>query len=474
MGRTGSARSTGCNTCLRRRVKCDERRPACERCQKSGYECKGYVRQHRFVDEVPRTICHKKNTTVVIPSRSNADLVHTPKGSTIPPDLGLAAFKNDICEAYLISNFPVDIARPISWMRIRAPDMTSLAATYSTRALCTAFFGRRHRQGNMLNQAILDYGRALRYLNDDLHNLKMASSLSILSIVTLLTVYEFIIVSDKTGWLKHVGAIGRLIELRGPWKHQALRERRLFEANRINIVVDYLKKGKRCFLEQPEWKTIPWALEPASKTALVYLEDILCDIPGLQADAISLRNPELEPAQRTSSYEALSRNILDHLNELYTWRIRWEKDNPHACVEVLALRPLDEQGLFSTRFYFTNLALAYELIFYNAVLLMLLQLGSGITCPTSNTPSLPSTKARRPLDLACEASNILAVATELCKIAEHIVLASKERPSITLLFSLSVAFLVFPPASREKEWLKDTSKKIADLCGLEIGEVFEW
>jgi hypothetical protein len=32
------------------------RRSFCERCQNTGYECEGYVREHRFVDEVSRTI----------------------------------------------------------------------------------------------------------------------------------------------------------------------------------------------------------------------------------------------------------------------------------------------------------------------------------------------------------------------------------------------------------------------------------
>ncbi|RWA03287.1 hypothetical protein EKO27_g11816, partial [Xylaria grammica] len=33
---------TGCLTCKRRKVKCDEARPACARCLKSGHRCAGY------------------------------------------------------------------------------------------------------------------------------------------------------------------------------------------------------------------------------------------------------------------------------------------------------------------------------------------------------------------------------------------------------------------------------------------------
>jgi hypothetical protein len=34
--------STGCHTCRRRHIKCDETRPSCRRCQRSGYTCDGY------------------------------------------------------------------------------------------------------------------------------------------------------------------------------------------------------------------------------------------------------------------------------------------------------------------------------------------------------------------------------------------------------------------------------------------------
>ncbi|CZR54915.1 uncharacterized protein PAC_04800 [Phialocephala subalpina] len=42
-GRAGKPKvRTGCKTCKRRRIKCDERRPGCLRCEKFGVECDGY------------------------------------------------------------------------------------------------------------------------------------------------------------------------------------------------------------------------------------------------------------------------------------------------------------------------------------------------------------------------------------------------------------------------------------------------
>lgn len=44
MGRLGSRKSTtGCATCKIRKVKCDETRPSCRRCEATGRKCEGYV-----------------------------------------------------------------------------------------------------------------------------------------------------------------------------------------------------------------------------------------------------------------------------------------------------------------------------------------------------------------------------------------------------------------------------------------------
>lgn len=45
----GVPRSTGCQLCRKRRVKCDEIRPGCGNCRKYGVECPGYERGLKFV-----------------------------------------------------------------------------------------------------------------------------------------------------------------------------------------------------------------------------------------------------------------------------------------------------------------------------------------------------------------------------------------------------------------------------------------
>jgi hypothetical protein len=150
-----------------------------------------------------------------------------------------------------------------------------------------------------------------------------------------------------------------------------------------------------------------------------YLKDIFCDMPGLMEDAMNLRNPDLEAGQKVSSYQELARNILDHLNQLYTWRSRWEREHPNSRDEIPVRQHLDEQTPFPTMFYFSSIARADEFVLYNTCLIFLLRLGAQVIDPTlgASTPALhlPPITSRGPLYLPSEAKNVQAIATEICK-----------------------------------------------------------
>ena len=47
---------------------------------------------------------------------------------------------------------------------------------------------------------------------------------------------KFLTFTSNHGWLQHAGGIGRLIELRGPWRHQTQPERDILRVARMIIV----------------------------------------------------------------------------------------------------------------------------------------------------------------------------------------------------------------------------------------------
>jgi hypothetical protein len=96
------------------------------------------------------------------------------------------------------------------------------------------------------------------------------------------------------------------------------------------IALKCLAKKRRCFLEHPDWKTIPWTLESEPKTPSKLIQDLLVDLPGLMEDAAALQYPTLSPNQLFLQHQELSINIQAHIAELYVWRTNWELANPSA------------------------------------------------------------------------------------------------------------------------------------------------
>ena len=152
------------------------------------------MRERRFVDEVSRTIrdAEKSQATdsVIAPSHSNTQFLGAPTSTSVPPNLDLSAFEDNIHVSFLLSNLFLSIVMPTSLMHIHAEDTTSLVAQLSMRALSTAYFGRKHRQEAVMNRGVMNYRKALRRLNEDLQYSERAFSLPILSSAVTLEVYE--------------------------------------------------------------------------------------------------------------------------------------------------------------------------------------------------------------------------------------------------------------------------------------------
>ncbi|KAL2065237.1 hypothetical protein VTL71DRAFT_2906 [Oculimacula yallundae] len=81
---------TGCQTCRKRHLKCDETRPSCLRCVKMGFQCDGYPRDKSIPVEV----------RALVP-RNLKDLVRDPYSTTPSPERTLSTYHFDNPQEYL-------------------------------------------------------------------------------------------------------------------------------------------------------------------------------------------------------------------------------------------------------------------------------------------------------------------------------------------------------------------------------------
>ena len=67
----GVPRSTGCPTCVKRRIKCDQTTPSCANCRRYGVECPGYKRGVvvKFVGGSKHVYVHNRGNVNTGPSR---------------------------------------------------------------------------------------------------------------------------------------------------------------------------------------------------------------------------------------------------------------------------------------------------------------------------------------------------------------------------------------------------------------------
>jgi hypothetical protein len=315
----------------------------------------------------------------------------------------LTAFEDEIQVSYVLSRLFAGGAEILPLLMSSYSNDTLQQHT-GVKALSKMYFGRMHKHPRVMIEGARNYCMALRSLKRDLQDPHRCSCLEVLSSSMVLSTYEvsaflcnpflfrmagtdkmkFFASSSPFGWVQHALGIGRIIELRGPTRHQSPLERIILESVRTEISLACLVSRKRCFLSRPDWKSIPWALEPESKSAMICLQDILMEIPEIAMDFHELTRATHQGPEKQETYfrdrERFSHRVSCTLNQLYDWRITWEACNPDAVFEV----PVSDQErirqhpTFKSHLFYKSLSSASEITLYNTILCLICRLGHSV------------------------------------------------------------------------------------------------
>ncbi|KAK4233751.1 hypothetical protein C8A03DRAFT_19226 [Achaetomium macrosporum] len=360
-----------CQTCRRRRVKCDKARPQCGRCVASGHTCGGYdlpLRVHALGVQSENDGTQRL-VSILRPS-SLAQLAPRP-----PLELDLGAFREDISSSYFFATF--------NWAPFWRPVM--LSATNGDfpainklcfRAISYGHMGLGLRDGTLQVKARQLYGQVLTEFQSLLRQPEK-SELAKLG-------FTVFVMNNVMGRAPphHVGII-QIVQHCGPETYQEERLLELFRSCRALLLCQSLCRQSRCFLEDAAWKTIPWQRVP--KTFEDRLMDIFVDLPGL-AEAVVV------PANR-----AACRDKIDALSiALQDWRWDWQSVNSGSVRQVRhgGLKDNDTAAtsimdqMLQASLEFDSPRLALDILFYNAVLVYLMQIRSVASGENSHHESL--------------------------------------------------------------------------------------
>ncbi|KAF5020305.1 hypothetical protein F66182_7681 [Fusarium sp. NRRL 66182] len=412
-------RSKACKTCKRRRVKCDQRKPHCQRCYKAGLRCEGYLVFGQFVDETPR-FNHKPIT-----EPNKAQIAHVPSKDLAPftcsPSYSLIN-KNDMIHTHLISRLDSPEVQPL-FTNHETPSPVESTRTLAVRALAAVYFGKTNGDRRIFEAGNREYVRALRRLQLDLASPTAVLEWDTLASALCLGMYENVVFSERTGWLKHYEGISQLI-------------------------VCALVRRRHCYLSHSEWRAIPTSSEQ-SQTPSDVLHDIFAHVPGLLHDFDCFKAAGLE----IGIHSDLLHRTQSTLEALYDWQLLYQ--HQLALLTASPTTSVEDRTLLALQ---------------KAIILCMARL-----CEVLQIPLVP-TKKETPFALSNQRATREFIAVEICQLAISCIGSelSSTGPLLSI-FPLQIASMNLESGSVEGKLAEEVmNEAIAGKHGFEIGRRRTW
>ncbi|KAF2753173.1 hypothetical protein EJ05DRAFT_505362 [Pseudovirgaria hyperparasitica] len=405
-------RSKACANCYRRRIKCDETKPECQRCIKADLKCEG-PRETTFIQYDNRgkgrkqiRVTRSTETLTALPTArdiscagegENYALVWRPRnneavykpGSKHPagsafslsmlefhPGLGLLPPTDDIYECYTRLN----LLQGQTHEPLVASGFNRSLLKKCFNALATTYFGAKHRQEKLVSHGLQRYGSALRDLNEALGDNEKRSRYDVLESVLVLTIFEFFSSHKEDGWISHSCGLERLMEVRGAESFAKMPELVVLECSRPAMVMAALAIRKPSMFARPEWKTVPWKSYPERRDIVHDLIEHLADVTLLYTMKDSL-NETFFQIHGLERFNTLIQQTLTVLAQFKAWKCRWDELHPDCFFEIEDSTPSptvlniygDPVPAWRTLTRYTTLYHANCLGMYNASLIVVLK-----------------------------------------------------------------------------------------------------
>ena len=330
-------------------MRVDGARPVCERCQKGNFVCDGYDLKVLWIDqrEAASRRSSLKNTPSPRRGSATAELGTVIKKSPSP-------FSIDAYIAFTVKKLfanGADSPEPKNecWISSIIQDDSSHVSYTALKCLATAYFGRMQKRSDIMLQGAHLYSKALLQLKASIENPITAHDHRNVAATMALVHYETIAYTGKYGWIQHAGGTGRLMEMRGPERHQDEPAHTYFILSRFQITIQACMSRKLVCFDRLEWQTVPWAKHPDTKTPTDRLVDILTHLPSIfqeydrlnelagdllkGKDGLPFHLSGRAEAPDQEAWEAMRCKLIVLLERLEQWRQEWMAKRRAAALE---------------------------------------------------------------------------------------------------------------------------------------------
>ncbi|KAF2727669.1 hypothetical protein EJ04DRAFT_132911 [Polyplosphaeria fusca] len=428
-----AGRSKGCSNCRRAKVKCDQARPTCQRCQRRGQDCDG-PRDVAFVTAKIVGSRHRtekrarsQNSSTPAAENSGKEDVSAPSAPSAPP----ARRKSPMSAILCGDKYDMYICFSRQWFRRGAPLDLSLdvlhpdklltagtagagASLFPTCVLSFAaiYFGTQHRVPDITRMGYAVHGRALLQLNAALVDPNCYVRDDVLLAVSALAILEGLVPTAPKSYLNHMLGLERLMELRDPRVYYSELSMGLYKATRHMIIFSSLRTGRASVMARDEWKEALRRGCGEKELQEQSLYDLLadCAVVNVQRDEmLKRRDAGAEGVSRLE--EEVHNKAMQLLGRVRSWKKQWDDEYTEVPAHTYDTKESKSPIPFPTVFEFSNNQAATMLMFYNTTLIHVLRI-----LVTAAPPPSPSNAARDADDWAMQISAAEhAAALEICQ-----------------------------------------------------------
>ena len=480
--------SRGCRRCVERKIKCDERRPVCLRCEVSNLVCDGppHPSASRFLDETQRVTARAtRKRPRPSPQQLSPIRISRSPDSVEVAIISPTAYSTDTYTVFLLDkvlqygtwNAQLQNNRAWIYEALQSPTDRPISNA-ALKATSHMFFACVNRDP-MLQEKSLDlYGSALSKLSKALQHLR-EPTFDIMSAVLLLQMFDFAAAHNTKGWMQHMHAFRNLISLAGPAYFQQEPQKSLLTWQRFPLLVESHVTFQRDFMEEPQWQSL---LKPNGTSAFnlgMRLTDIAYHISGLLSDIDANR---ADPMHFSDDKQKL-KETLDALKQVEkrfdSWNTEWTLSPDRVPVRTenipsdLVTNPLNniflryphlDAAAIPCRYHAHNMLLLTWLAKIEAKLTFLSSSAPGTEGSSSQTKSYLAKNSdwrRRQRQRKAHANAIIETLPYYC-LPQYVYIAATY-----VGVPVVAAASAFEKGSREAIWIQGMLDALADRSGFE-------
>ncbi|KAK0109659.1 hypothetical protein ONS95_002340 [Cadophora gregata] len=296
----GVPTSHRCDTCKTRKKKCDERKPQCTPCIRSGWKCPGYHRRWKFVDEIPQLEEHYAENKYVMDVLNAKDSELTLDTLRTTPSVPRYFDPKPLGSEFIYSLnsnvagmlFPLQLAGSFFHF-IPARLGRNVALDDAIQCICSIYSKALPAPHETSKGTYQSYARAIASLRACLDDpvLQMESETLCASII--LQFCELVVNVDRGEWSQLLLGTICLLQLRGIQRYDNEYDHAMLESQVGFIFGHSLRFRDSSFMSSPEWRALlfhnltwPFQIQqPKSLKARTRLIGILVDLPILIGSA---------------------------------------------------------------------------------------------------------------------------------------------------------------------------------------------